>query len=73
MFLDVPPEFFYCRRIVRGYLSIYLSICLFVCLSIYLSSTHYAVVDLFSDDLQSLGETETFPLLHCASPCGDSL
>ena len=69
MFLNVPPECFYCRRIVRGYLSVYLS----VCLSVYLSSTHYAVVDLFSDDLQSLGEPETFPLLHCASPCGDSL
>ena len=51
------------------YLSIYVSICLFVCLSVYLSSIHYAVVDLFSDDLQSLGEPETRSQLCQRFPC----
>ena len=83
MFPDVPPECFYGGRIVRGYPSIHLSIylslslclsvCLSVCLSIYLSvylsSTHYAVVDLFSDDLQSLGEPETRSQLCQRFPC----
>ena len=51
------------------YLSVCLSICLFVCLSVYLSSIHYAVVDLFSDDLQSLGEPETRSQLCQRFPC----
>ena len=51
------------------YLSISLSVYLSVCLPVYLSSTHYAVVDLFSDDLQSLGEPETRSQLCKRFPC----
>ena len=51
------------------YLSISLSVYLSVCLPVYLSSTHYAVVDLFSDDLQSLGEPETRSQLCQRFPC----
>ena len=54
---------------VRIYLSIYLSVYLSVCLPVYLSSTHYAVVDLFSDDLQSLSEPETRSQLCQRFPC----